>query len=441
METIFLSDEQPLGSSDLKRLRRHAAKVLEMLEQTIRDDCEEKSLPPPSWVGGGGKGSGAMDESNPEVSFRKRYFDTHGFWVARGFCDVEEVSSMKDAMGASVRDNWFPQGTSNDENQQEEKVTSFGTGEAQNKARGDPFLESADKVSYFAEPTALDPESGSLKPEFRDTDKKMLALCKAGHGLHLPPLFRNVADESEKPDEKKSDSEDDTNQNVHGPFFDYTSSSKLRDLVLSLGWKDPVVPQSMYIFKNPKVGGAVHSHQDSTFLYTTPRQTCLGLWLALDDATLKNGALWVRAGSHREPVRRQFLRNPKHQSDASEPKLTFKVHDENPEVQWEGATPKSVEVVAGEETGGDDRDFEISSLNFVPVEVKAGDLLVFCGTLDHFSLPNFSEEQRHTFQLHLVEGPNAGVEWSPSNWLQYEDEEAKHNDFLRLLDYANGDGR
>jgi len=172
METIFLSDEQPLGSSDLKRLRRHAAKVLETLEQTIRDDCEDKSLPPPSWVGGGGKGSGAMDESNPEESFRKRYFDTHGFWVARGFCDVEEVSSMKDAMGASVRDNWFPQGTSTDENQQEEKVTSFGTGEAQNKARGDPFLESADKVSYFAEPTALDPESGSLKPEFRATDKR-----------------------------------------------------------------------------------------------------------------------------------------------------------------------------------------------------------------------------------------------------------------------------
>jgi phytanoyl-CoA hydroxylase len=56
---------------------------------------------------------------------------------------------------------------------------------------------------------------------------------------------------------------------------------------------------------------------------------------------------------------------------------------------------------------------------FVPVEVKAGDLVTFCGTLDHLSLPNFSNLQRHTFQLHLVEGPKEGITWSPCNWLQY----------------------
>ena len=33
--------------------------------------------------------------------------------------------------------------------------------------------------------------------------------------------------------------------------------------------------------------------QDSTFLFTEPHQTCLGLWLALDDATLENGCLWA----------------------------------------------------------------------------------------------------------------------------------------------------
>ena len=35
------------------------------------------------------------------------------------------------------------------------------------------------------------------------------------------------------------------------------------------------------------------------------------------------------------------------------------------------------------------------------------------------SLPNTSAAPRHTFQLHLVEGPRAGVEWSARNWLQY----------------------
>ena len=56
---------------------------------------------------------------------------------------------------------------------------------------------------------------------------------------------------------------------------------------------------------------------------------------------------------------------------------------------------------------------------FVPVECKAGDLVTFCGTLDHLSLPNYSTSTRHTFQLHLIEGPDAGVTWSPQNWLQY----------------------
>ena len=154
---------------------------------------------------------------------------------------------------------------------------------------------------------------------------------------------------------------------------------------------------------------------------------------------------------------------------------------------WEGTLPDSVEVVVIDDEDEDD-EFEVddeddtddenrsdneedenenendsnniisSSLNFVPVEVKAGDLVVFCGTLDHFSLPNFSDKQRHTFQLHLVEGPNAGITWSPENWLQYDDDDenennnkkdnknnngdnnsstSSHINFLRLLDYTD----
>jgi len=53
----------------------------------------------------------------------------------------------------------------------------------------------------------------------------------------------------------------------------------------------------------------VTSHQDSTFLYTYPRQSCLGLWLALDDATVMNGCLWIRPSSHWELLRRRFIRN------------------------------------------------------------------------------------------------------------------------------------
>ena len=51
---------------------------------------------------------------------------------------------------------------------------------------------------------------------------------------------------------------------------------------------------------------------------------------------------------------------------------------------------------------------------------------VFPGTLDHLSLPNYSKKSRHTFQLHLVEGPKAGVTWSRGNWLQYQNKAPFH---------------
>jgi phytanoyl-CoA hydroxylase len=193
----------------------------------------------------------------------------------------------------------------------------------------------------------------------------------------------------------------------------------------------------MYIFKQAKTGEPVNSHQDSTFLFTTPRQTCLGLWLALDDATLDNGCLWVRPKSHREGVRREYKRNKEYFERASEavcdgagaivggkndtaaPPMfvmddltsgdgTPDGVDENKAMPWEGSLP---------ENGWQG----LLDSGFIPVECKAGDLLAFCGTLDHLSLANHSEQARHTFQLHLVEGPAVGVEWSAGNWLQYPD--------------------
>ena len=177
------------------------------------------------------------------------------------------------------------------------------------------------------------------------------------------------------------------------------------------------------------MGGEVTSHQDSTFLYTTPRQTCLGLWLALQDATLENGCLWVRPASHKEPVRRTFKRNPGHfgaaldgaEGGGGDKALPQMVFEDAPgavasgsgsleEVVWEGVMPD------GSWPPPCDGLFEAG---FVPVECKAGDLVVFPGELDHLSLPNYSSASRHTFQLHLIDGPKAGVTWAPENWLQY----------------------
>jgi phytanoyl-CoA hydroxylase len=269
-----------------------------------------------------------------------------------------------------------------------EEQAVFRTDGEQESAQGssDYFLDSADRIHFFAEPGAVD-EKGGLKPNVRKAE----SLNKAGHGLHvLDPVFK-----------------------------EYSTSAKVKELVNKLGWRDAVLPQSMYIFKQPRIGGEVTSHQDSTFLYTTPRQSCLGMWLALHDATLENGCLWVRPGSHNEHVRRQFHRNSKHfdEGDTDAPQMLFRgdCSDEDSSkaaAPWEGAMPDGSWPPPCE---------GLFAAGFVPVECKAGDLVCFPGTLDHLSLPNLSASPRHTYQLHLVEGPNEGVTWSSENWLQYKE--------------------
>ena len=54
--------------------------------------------------------------------------------------------------------------------------------------------------------------------------------------------------------------------------------------------------QSQFIFKNPGVIGQPW-HQDS-YYFRFDRQPQVGVWLALSEATLENGCLWVVPGSH-----------------------------------------------------------------------------------------------------------------------------------------------
>lgn len=48
----------------------------------------------------------------------------------------------------------------------------------------------------------------------------------------------------------------------------------------------------------PRWAAAVSPHQDASFLYTEPLGRVLGMWMALEDATLENGCLWFIPGSH-----------------------------------------------------------------------------------------------------------------------------------------------
>src|ERR1043165_9341281 len=150
-------------------------------------------------------------------------------------------------------------------------VSSFSTHE-QNRLTDEYFLTSGDKVRFFFEENAFHAD-GTLKY------KKEKSINKIGHALHdLEPVFNR-----------------------------FSRTQKLEELATDIGLDNCYLLQSMYIFKQPNIGGEVTCHQDSTFLYTEPIDIA-GLWFALEDATVENGCLWALPGGHRGGLRQRFVR-------------------------------------------------------------------------------------------------------------------------------------
>ena len=94
------------------------------------------------------------------------------------------------------------------------------------------------------------------------------------------------------------------------PAFEaFSRTPELAAVAADLGFGDPKLLQSMYIFKQPGIGGEVSLHCDHTFLWTEP-QSVIGFWFAIEDATQENGCLWVHPGGHRIPVKSRYRMTP-----------------------------------------------------------------------------------------------------------------------------------
>ena len=207
----------------------------------------------------------------------------------------------------------------------------------------DYFISSGDKIRFFLEDGAFD-DSGKL------TQRKEHCLNKMGHAMHdLDPLFDRF---SRTPD--------------------------LAAVVRDIGVEDPVIIQSMYIFKPPRIGGEVVCHQDSTYIYTEP-ESCVGFWFALEDATIDNGCMYFVPGGHKGPLRRRNFRRP----DGS---LVTETIDETP-------FPETC----------------------LPAEAKTGTLVIFDGRAPHLSGPNRSGKSRHAYTLHVID---RNCHYPAENWLQ-----------------------
>ncbi|KMS95918.1 hypothetical protein BVRB_003760 [Beta vulgaris subsp. vulgaris] len=262
------------------------------------------------------------------------FFNSQGFLVLESFAKPEEINSMRMRMEQLLHE--FDGSTS----------VIFSTKD-HSHAKDNYFFNSAENISFFFEEKAFD-EDGKLK------QPKQLSINKVGHALHeLDPVFK-----------------------------EFSSSRIFARLLSSFGYKRPVVIQSMYIFKQPGIGGEVVPHQDNSFLYTDP-PTCTGLWLALEDATMINGCLWAIPGSHKNGLVRRFIRDDEG------------VHFDRPSPTY------------------DQNDF-------VPIEVKAGSLVVIHGDLIHQSFENQSPNSRHAYSWHVVD--TDGCKWAGDNWIRRKQE-------------------
>jgi phytanoyl-CoA hydroxylase len=107
-------------------------------------------------------------------------------------------------------------------------------------------------------------------------------------------------------------------------------------------------------------------HQDERFIPTRDR-SLIGAWIALDDATIENGCLWVIPGSHRPGV--LFQSKPHGRPDEFDPT---------------------------------DESFGFDDSGAIPVEVKTGDVVFFNGYLLHRSMKNRSAGTRRSIVTHYM---------------------------------------
>jgi phytanoyl-CoA hydroxylase len=223
-----------------------------------------------------------------------------------------------------------------------DSIQSIFSTHEQTRTSDDYFLESGDKVRFFVE------------------EEDTRTVNKIGHALHdLDPIFDA-----------------------------FSRQDGLAEVAKDIGMEQPLLLQSMYILKAPHVGGEVTSHTDHTFLWTEPASV-VGMWFAIEDATLENGCMWALPGGHRLPARKRFRTVTEGEARGTE----FETFDPEP-------YPSSF----------DGRDE-------VPLPATKGTLVLLHGLLPHRSDANRSDRPRDAYTIHVIEGT---ADYPADNWLQRE---------------------
>ena len=132
----------------------------------------------------------------------------------------------------------------------------------------------------------------------------------------------------------------------------YLATPSMIDVLTEIIGPDVKCMQSMLFIKSTGKPGQAW-HQDEDFIPTRDRSLAGG-WIAMDDATIENGCLWVIPGSHK------------------------------PGLLWPLEVQEDARFDCTDEAAG----FPYTDDDAIPVEVKAGSIVFFNGYLLHRSFPN-----------------------------------------------------
>jgi phytanoyl-CoA hydroxylase len=134
---------------------------------------------------------------------------------------------------------------------------------------------------------------------------------------------------------------------------------KLKRVVEMIVGGASVMFQDMALIKPPKIGREKPWHQDQAYFDYPIGTRIVGVWIALDEATVENGCMRLLPGQHREGPRLHFARRD------------WQICDK----EMDGAKP-------------------------VAVPLRPGGLLLFDGLMPHGTPANFSPLRRRALQFH-----------------------------------------
>jgi chlorinating enzyme len=164
------------------------------------------------------------------------------------------------------------------------------------------------------------------------------------------------------------------------------------DVLAALIGPDVLALQSMLFFKQPGQEGQGY-HQDSYYIPSFPDTLC-GAWLALTEATIENGCMWMTVGSQHEPI--------------------------YPDVGGTGSKINPTLDDLGTIQHASNTDLELNGLSrvmrkyegrAVPVEAEPGDMVFFGGHIIHWSLTNHGLTPRRSYVGHYCNARSV-VPWN-----------------------------